>query len=131
MAKSIGWYTDNLAGNYEGGLIFDLESIIDSADIRLTLNSPVGEPKLRQSGRKLPSFCEALRMKLSLITSWAFPSELKLPGMNGLNYDLHVPLEESAPIDVCIVFWAKLACIYLCLKMTEQDFRQASDSIIG
>ena len=84
MMFAINWRNrllkiDNeLAGNYEGGLIFDPQSYEEPQNIRKTLNKPV--PMIREGETPLPGFCEQLRMRLSLITSWAFPFEFILPG---------------------------------------------------
>jgi hypothetical protein len=124
--------TPELAGNYEGGLILDYESIEDPASIRKTLSG--GTPMLRASGRPLPTFCEAVRMKLSLYTSWAFPLSFKLPGAEELAYALHVPIKAHAPMDICIAFWAKpgrLACLFLSPRLTERDLRDADGSVLG
>jgi hypothetical protein len=123
----------NLAGNYEGGLIFDPASLESPANIRKTLNQKC--PMLRvPMTMPLPGVCEAMRMKLSLYTSWAFPLDFKLPGCDNLEYDLHVPLEADAPIDMCIVFWAKpgrLACLYMCPRLTEDMIRNGDGCVMG
>ena len=57
----------SLAGNYEGLLMLDLESVENPSDLRLTLNGKT--PLLRQSGRALPRFCIGLMTLKVLLRS--------------------------------------------------------------
>ncbi|UII31928.1 hypothetical protein LVD17_26935 [Fulvivirga ulvae] len=110
------------AGNYAGGLLFDND----------TSHNPVGIRKAFQAGlpvpaasRPLPKFGEALRCKVSLISSWSDFQESH--DLEGCEQVLHLPLydaKQAFPLDSAVVFRAKpdkLAVMYFAKTVERED----------
>ena len=83
-------YTNHLAGNYEGLLVYHQEDCQTPMDIResLTIHG------MRSKTNRLPSFWESLVFNVSCVTNWSnFYHHLELPNHSFL---IHYPLFGSA-----------------------------------
>jgi hypothetical protein len=112
---------DKDAGNYESVITYDSPSSATPEAIRKSLRG--GAPFIRVGGRKLPGFCELLKVRFAMITNWAFPTfqaDLKLPDIHGEKnaaIKLHIPAYNPAAVifPVAIIFrpsFGKLAVLY-------------------
>jgi hypothetical protein len=113
---------DNDAGNYEAVLTFDSASCNTPELIRESLRK--GVPYKRTSGIPLPGFFKAMKINLSIITNWAFPSfkaDLKLASSTSINgtcaIQLHLPFypPEAAILPFAVIFrpsFGKLAVMF-------------------
>jgi len=104
-------------------VVYDKEVYAKPSGIRKSLMSG---NVFRGLKNKLPSFFEAARCDMGLITNWApFSKELKLKGAKEA---LHLPLTTAKgkiPYDVAIIFRPKedkIAVIYYTSKYTKKDF---------
>ncbi len=111
------------AGNYESIVVYDKEVYTKPSGIRKSLTSG---NVFRGLKHKLPSFFEAARCDMGLITNWApFSKELKLKGAKEA---LHLPLTTAKgkiPYDVAIIFRPKedkIGVIYYTSNYTKKDF---------
>jgi hypothetical protein len=118
------WIKDinsNDAGNYAGGLLFDDETCARPAKIRKALQTGLPIPT---TAKPFPKFGEALRCKLSLISSWSDFQESH--HLEGCEQVLHLPLYDAKtafPLDTAVVFKAqpeKVAVMYF-TKSVERD----------
>ncbi len=118
------WIKDiasNDAGNYAGGLLFDDETCARPANIRKAFQTGLPIPT---TAKPFPKFGEALRCKLSLISSWSDFQESH--DLEGCEQRLHLPLYDAKaafPLDTAVIFKAKpekLAVIYF-TKTVERD----------
>lgn len=92
------------------------------AQIRKTIRS--GPPFFRDSARAVPKGLEAMRCRLSMLTSWVFASfngDMKLGGEgddeNACTLSLHLPIfrTKGLPFAIAVTFRAKkdkMAVIY-------------------
>jgi hypothetical protein len=102
-------FTSDDAGNYEGALVFVPADYSEPSLIRKTLES--GPPTFLRGGGgavaagTLPGGCEAMRMRISMITNWTFPhfSELSIAGCQHV---LHSPHTDCSliPFDLAVVY---------------------------
>jgi len=97
------------AGNYEGALVFGRGDYNQPELIRKTLQS--GPPTyIRGAGMvdppmALPSCCEAMRTRLSMVTNWTF-SHFQEMAIDGATHLLHSPHCDTkmVPFDVAVVY---------------------------
>lgn len=113
---------DKDAGNYESVITYDSPSSAIPELIRKSLRN--GAPFTRVGGSTLPGFFKTLRLRLALITNWAFPSfkvDLKLFDSSSLQLSspiqLHLPIYDPAAVvcPIAIIFrpcYGKLAILY-------------------
>lgn len=127
----------DLAGNYEGCLVFDPPSYRCPSSIRKTLESPQ-RPKIRVDGIPIPGTCEQFSLKYGLCTNWAFKYTLHLPGAESVDYALALPLydinEGTGGIDISIVYYAqpgRLAVLYISPNATDERVKGVSGSVLG
>ena len=113
---------DKDAGNYESVVTYDSPSSAFPELIRQSLRR--GAPFIRVGGSPLPGFFKMLRVKLALITNWAFPSfkaDLKL--FDSSTFELTSPIQIHLPIydpsavvcPLAVIFrpcFGKLAILY-------------------
>jgi hypothetical protein len=120
------WIKDissNDAGNYAGGLLFDDDTCARPAKIRQAFQT--GLP-ITTTVKPFPKFGEALRCKLSLISSWS--DFQKSHDLEGCEQVLHLPLydaKEAFPLDSAVVFKAKpekLAVMYFTKTVDRAKF---------
>ena len=123
--KRVEGVTEDLAGNYEGCVVFDRESCTDPMLIRQSLKS--GPPFERTSRSAIPGCCSTCcSQDLGMITNWAsfFSGELLLPGCEQL---MHVPFADPAdpcPWPIAVVFKPsknKTAVLYFLQKHESSD----------
>lgn len=100
--KDIG---SNDAGNYAGGLLFDDATCARPTGIRKAFQAGLPVPT---TAKPFPGFGEAMRCKLSLISSWS--DFQKSHDLEGCEQVLHLPLYDAKaafPLDSAVVFKAK------------------------
>ena len=99
------------AGNYEGALVFGRGDYDQPELIRKTLQS--GPPTYIRGGGAgmvdppvaLPSCCEAMRTRLSMVTNWTF-SHFQELAIDGATHLLHSPHCDTkmVPFDIAVVY---------------------------
>ena len=133
--KRIKSLADSDAGNYESCIVYDPESYETPFQIRESLMC--GMPIRRVSDMRIPSCCETLTCKISMITNWAFPSfkcecHVHLDEREGesgyvsVPVLLHLPIlkMEEVPMNLAIIFRAeknRLAVFYCLFDINLQD----------
>ena len=122
--KRVSCLGENLAGNYEGALLFDRESCTDPVLIRKTLQA--GPPFRHASGAPVPGCCNTCcSQKLGLITNWAsfFSGDLAIPGSEQV---MHMPIcdPSQCPWPIAVVFRpckGKTAIMYFLQRQDSTD----------
>jgi hypothetical protein len=122
---------DDDAGNYEAVCTYDPDSYNTAAAIRKSLTSKPGRVLRVPSDRALPKFCESVRCRFYMMTTWVFPffnGELQLLPDEPTPLAMHVPvyLAQDQPMNFAVVFRIRKdtkAVLYFLTDVTEEQLR--------
>lgn len=118
---------DQLAGNYDGALIYDPDGYADAMSIRKSL-TPV-EGCYQTAQRPLPGTCESMWCKLGMATNWAsFARDLVI---DGCEQHLHLPcvVPSDVPFEFCVIFRPRAGKLGVMCFVRGQEDLTAGDSI--
>jgi hypothetical protein len=108
-------YTPNDAGNYEGALVFGAADFLTPGALRKTLST--GPPTYKRGGgAEVGPLPGGLKARISMVTSWVFPSFSAL-SVEGAEQLLHMPHcdVKMVPFEIAVVYRpqaGKIAVVY-------------------
>lgn len=123
---------EELAGNYEGCILFSTGDFAEPASIRKALQRD--DDKFQSTAeRPLPGFCEMRKCKYRIITNWAsFFSQLDF---DGCTQTLHIPYMAPAtlPTDILVIFRPTSSTygVFIVTRNLNDEALRNKDSLLG